>query len=72
MELRPIFKVEDRIPEAVTGSLRAKGHEVRSVKDDGGLVNGIAGTASSGIPRTTTSVLKGRSILPGLEETTRG
>jgi gamma-glutamyltranspeptidase/glutathione hydrolase len=40
-ELRPIFKVEDRIPQAVLDALRAKGYDVQSVKDDGGRVNGI-------------------------------
>jgi gamma-glutamyltranspeptidase/glutathione hydrolase len=40
-ELRPIFKVEDRIPEAVMDSLRTKGYQVESVKNDGGLVSGI-------------------------------
>jgi len=40
-EFKPLFKVEDRIPLATMGALRAKGYEVISVKDDGGRVNGI-------------------------------
>jgi gamma-glutamyltranspeptidase len=40
-ELRPIFNVEDRIPQAVMDSLRTKGYQVQSVKNDGGLVSGI-------------------------------
>ena len=40
-EMRPIFKVENRIPERVLNSLRAKGYEIESVQDDAGRVNGI-------------------------------
>jgi gamma-glutamyltranspeptidase / glutathione hydrolase len=40
-EFKPIFKVEDRIPEATMNALRAKGYEIISVKDDDGRVNGI-------------------------------
>jgi gamma-glutamyltranspeptidase/glutathione hydrolase len=40
-EMRPIFKVENRIPESVMEALKAKGYEIKSVKDDDGRVNGI-------------------------------
>lgn len=40
-EFKPIFKVEDRIPEATINALRAKGYEITVVKDDNGRVNGI-------------------------------
>ena len=40
-EIKPIFKVEDRIPAATMEALRAKGYEITSVKDDFGRVNGI-------------------------------
>jgi gamma-glutamyltranspeptidase/glutathione hydrolase len=40
-EIKPLFKVEDRIPLATMDALRAKGYEVISVKDDYGRVNGI-------------------------------
>lgn len=40
-EIRPLFKVEDRIPEATVNALRTKGYEIVKVKDDGGRVNGI-------------------------------
>lgn len=40
-EIKPLFKVEDRIPLATMDALRAKGYEVISVKDDDGRVNGI-------------------------------
>ena len=40
-EIKPLFKVEDRIPEATMNALRAKGYEVIKVGDDGGRVNGI-------------------------------
>ena len=40
-EIKPLFKVEDRIPEATMNALRAKGYEVIKVDDDGGRVNGI-------------------------------
>jgi gamma-glutamyltranspeptidase len=40
-ELRPIFKVEDRVPQAVVDALRTKGYQVQSVKNDGGLVSSI-------------------------------
>jgi gamma-glutamyltranspeptidase/glutathione hydrolase len=40
-EIRPIFKVENRIPESVMEALRGKGYEIKSVKDDSGRVNGI-------------------------------
>jgi gamma-glutamyltranspeptidase/glutathione hydrolase len=39
-EIKPLFKVEDRIPEATMNALRAKGYEIVKVKDDGGRVNG--------------------------------
>jgi gamma-glutamyltranspeptidase / glutathione hydrolase len=40
-EIRPVFKVEDRIPSATLDVLRAKRYEITSVKDDDGRVNGI-------------------------------
>jgi gamma-glutamyltranspeptidase/glutathione hydrolase len=40
-EIRPIFNVEDRIPAAVMEALRAKGYEIKAVKDDVGRVSGI-------------------------------
>jgi gamma-glutamyltranspeptidase / glutathione hydrolase len=40
-ELKPIFKVEDRIPKDVVDALRAKGSEVQVVVGDEGHVNGI-------------------------------
>ncbi|HET9995298.1 MAG TPA: gamma-glutamyltransferase [Candidatus Acidoferrum sp.] len=40
-EFKPIFKAEDRIPEATMNALRAKGYEITVVKDDDGRVNGI-------------------------------
>jgi gamma-glutamyltranspeptidase/glutathione hydrolase len=40
-EIRPLFKVEDRIPVATMDALRAKGYEITSVKDDDGRVHGI-------------------------------
>jgi gamma-glutamyltranspeptidase / glutathione hydrolase len=40
-EIRPVFKVENRISESVMESLRGKGYEIRSVKDDSGRVNAI-------------------------------
>ena len=40
-ELKPIFKVEDRIPKDVVDALRAKGYEVEVVVGDEGHVNGI-------------------------------
>jgi gamma-glutamyltranspeptidase/glutathione hydrolase len=40
-EIRPIFKVENRIPENVMEALKAKDYEIKSVKDDDGRVNGI-------------------------------
>ena len=40
-EFKPIFKVEDRVPEATIHALRAKGYEITVVKDDGGRVNGV-------------------------------
>lgn len=40
-EFKPVFKVEDRIPEMTINALRAKGYEITVVKDDDGRVNGI-------------------------------
>lgn len=40
-EFKPIFKVEDRIPETTINTLRTKGYEITVVKDDNGRVNGI-------------------------------
>ena len=40
-ELRPIFKLENRIPDSVMQALRGKGYEIKSVNDDDGRVNGI-------------------------------
>jgi gamma-glutamyltranspeptidase/glutathione hydrolase len=40
-EIKPAFRVEDRIPAATLDALRAKGFELTVVKDDGGRVNGI-------------------------------
>jgi len=40
-QLRPVFNVENRIPEATMAALRAKGYEVKSIQDDDGRVNGI-------------------------------
>jgi gamma-glutamyltranspeptidase/glutathione hydrolase len=40
-EIRPIFKVENRIPGSVMEALRDKGYEIKSVNDDSGRVNGI-------------------------------
>jgi len=40
-EFKPVFKVEDRIPEATINALRAKGYEITIVNDDDGRVNGI-------------------------------
>src|ERR1700730_8291765 len=40
-KITPVFKVEDRIPEAVMDSLRTRGYQVERVKNDGGLVSGI-------------------------------
>jgi gamma-glutamyltranspeptidase/glutathione hydrolase len=40
-EFKPVFKIEDRIPEATINALRAKGYEITVVKDDDGRVNGI-------------------------------
>jgi gamma-glutamyltranspeptidase/glutathione hydrolase len=40
-EIRPVFNVEDRIPEATLAALRKMGYEVKAVKDDVGRVNGI-------------------------------
>jgi gamma-glutamyltranspeptidase/glutathione hydrolase len=40
-EIRPLFKVEDRIPASTMDALRAKGYEITSVKDDYGRVNAI-------------------------------
>lgn len=40
-DIKPLFKVEDRIPEATMNALRAKGYEIVKVNDDGGRVNGI-------------------------------
>jgi gamma-glutamyltranspeptidase/glutathione hydrolase len=39
--IRPIFKMENRIPKTVMDALRAKGYEIKSVDDDDGRVNGI-------------------------------
>ena len=40
-EFIPVFKIEDRIPEATITALRAKGYEITIVKDDDGRVNGV-------------------------------
>jgi gamma-glutamyltranspeptidase/glutathione hydrolase len=40
-EIKPLFRVEDRIPAATLDALRAKGFELTVVKDDYGRVNGI-------------------------------
>ena len=40
-QIKPLFKIEDRIPEATMNALRAKGYEIVKVNDDGGRVNGI-------------------------------
>lgn len=40
-EIKPVFRVEDRIPAATLDALRAKGFELTVVKDDYGRVNGI-------------------------------
>lgn len=40
-QVRPRFKVEDRIPASTMDALRAKGYEITSVKDDDGRVNAI-------------------------------
>jgi gamma-glutamyltranspeptidase len=40
-EFKPVFKIEDRIPEATIKALRAKGFEITIVKDDDGRVNGV-------------------------------
>jgi gamma-glutamyltranspeptidase len=40
-EIRPLFKIEDRIPASTMDALRAKGYEITSVKDDYGRVNAI-------------------------------
>lgn len=47
-EIKPLFKLEDRIPEATMNVLRAKGYEIVKVKDDGGRVNGILIDPASG------------------------
>jgi gamma-glutamyltranspeptidase/glutathione hydrolase len=47
-EIRPIFKVENRIPDSVIGALRNKGYEIKSVNDDDGRVNGIVIDARTG------------------------
>jgi gamma-glutamyltranspeptidase len=40
-EIKPVFRVEDRIPAATLDALRAKGFELTVVKDDYGRVNAI-------------------------------
>jgi len=40
-QIKPLFKIEDRIPEATMNALRAKGYEIVKVNNDGGRVNGI-------------------------------
>jgi len=40
-EFKPVFKIEDRVPEATINALRAKGYEIAIVKDDDGRVNGV-------------------------------
>jgi gamma-glutamyltranspeptidase / glutathione hydrolase len=40
-EIKPIFDVEDRIPENTMDALRKKGYVVKGVADDIGRVNGI-------------------------------
>jgi gamma-glutamyltranspeptidase len=40
-EFKPVFNIEDRIPEATINALRAKGYEITIVKDDDGRVNGV-------------------------------
>lgn len=40
-EFKPVFKIEDRIPEATISALRVKGYEITVVKDDNGRVNGV-------------------------------
>ena len=40
-EIRPVFKVEDRVPIEAVDALRAKGYEITSVSDDGGRVHAI-------------------------------
>jgi gamma-glutamyltranspeptidase/glutathione hydrolase len=40
-EIKPVFRVEDRIPAATIEALRKKGYEITVVNDDFGRVNGI-------------------------------
>jgi gamma-glutamyltranspeptidase/glutathione hydrolase len=40
-QLRPVFKLENRIPDSVMKALRGKGYDIKSVDDDDGRVNGI-------------------------------
>jgi len=40
-KFKPVFKVEDRIPQATMTALRAKGYEIIVVNDDDGRVNGV-------------------------------
>jgi len=40
-EIKPLFRVEDRIPAATLDALRAKGFELTIVNNDYGRVNGI-------------------------------
>ena len=40
-EIKPSFRVENRVPEATMDALRAKGYEIKSVLNDYVLVNGI-------------------------------
>src|SRR5260370_35862213 len=40
-EIQPVFNVEDRIPASGMQPLKAKGFEVKAVKDDVGRVRGI-------------------------------
>ena len=47
-KIKPVFKVEDRIPKKTMDALRAKGYTVESISDDEGRVSGIVIDPHSG------------------------
>ncbi len=47
--IKPIWIVEDRVPESVVDRLKAMGHEIRIVASEGGAVNGITRDPVTGL-----------------------
>jgi gamma-glutamyltranspeptidase/glutathione hydrolase len=47
--LRPVWRVEDRVPASVIERLQSMGHEIRVVPREGGAVNGIFRDPKTGV-----------------------